>query len=165
MQNPSLVDENLKNRIIEQALAGDVIGARQTIREMVDPRYQREAWIAILGIQSDRMDVEGIKETIVACTDDSLLHCISYHHLPLDVSRAGDVCGAMEIANTMGVAGEFSLMMIPCGLALEGNFVGMREAVSCIEDEATRNRILNTVDELLRQKQHKEPKDSHSLHN
>ena len=162
MRNPSLVDENLKNCVIEQALAGDVIGARQTISEMGNPRYQREAWIAILGIQRNRKDVQGIKDTIVACPDHSLLHCISYHHLPLDISRAGDVCGAMEIAYTLGDDGEFSLLMIPFGLALKGDFVGMREAVSCIEDEATRHRILNTVDELLRQKQNNEPKDSHS---
>ncbi len=160
MQNPSLVDENLRNRVIEQAVAGDVIGARQTISEMVDPRYQREAWFAILGIQSDRKDVQGIKDTIVACPDHSLLRCMSYHHLPLDISRAGDVRGAMEIATTMGDDGEFSLLMIPSCLALKGDFVGIREAVSCIEDEATRNRIVNTVDELLRQKQNNEPQES-----
>jgi len=160
MQNPSLVDENLRNRVIEQAVAGDVIGARQTISEMVDPRYQREAWMAILGIQSDRKDVQGIKETIVACPDHSLLHCISYHHLPLYIDRAGDVRGAMEIATTMGDDGKFSLLVIPFCLALKGDFAGMREAVSCIEDEATRNSILNTVDELLRQKQNNEPQES-----
>ena len=68
----------------------------------------------------------------------------------------GMFAGAMEIAYTMGDVGEFSLLMIPFGLALKGDFVGMREAVSCIKDEATRNRILNTVDELLRQKQNNE---------
>ena len=162
MRNPSLVDENLKNRVIEQALAGDVIGARQTISEMGNPRYQREAWIAILGIQRNRKDVQGIKDTIVACPDHSLLHCIWYRELPLYFNRAGDVCGAMEIATTMGDFGKFSLMLIPMALGLKGDYVGMREVVSRIEDEATRNSILNTVDELLRQKQNNGPKDSHS---
>lgn len=160
MENPSLVDEYIRNRVIEQAVAGEVIGARQSISEMVDPRYQREAWFAMLGIQRNRKDVQGIKDTIVACPDHSLLHCISYFHLPLDIHRAGDVCGAMEIAYLMGDDGEFSLLMIPLGLALKGDLVGMREAVSCIEDEATRNRILNTVDEFLRQKHRNEPQES-----
>lgn len=79
MPNQLLTHEQLKDRAIEQATAGDIIGARQTIRGMVDRGYQHDAWIAILGIQTDRGDVQGVKETIVACPDHSLLRGLWYH--------------------------------------------------------------------------------------
>jgi hypothetical protein len=148
MPNQPLTDEQLKDRVVEQASAGDFIGARQTIRGIDGKGHQHDAWIAILGIQMDRRDVQGIKETIVACTDHSLLHCLWYRELPLYVYRAGDVAGALEIAKTMGDFGQLSLVVIPIGLAAKGDFVRAREAVVHIDDEPTRSHIMNMVDEL-----------------
>jgi hypothetical protein len=148
MPNQPLTDEQLKDRAIEQASAGDFIGARQTTRGIIDREYLRQAWLEILGIQTDRGDVQGIKETIVACPDHSLLRCLWYHELPLYLYRAGDISGAMEIANSMGDFGKFSLALIPLGLAGKGDFVAARKAVSHIDDEATRNSVMNQVDEL-----------------
>ena len=150
MQDPARTDKHLEDCAIKQATVGDIIGARQTLRGIVDKGCQHDAWIAILGIQMDRRDVQGIKETIVACPDHSILRCLWYRDLPLYFYRAGDVAGAIEIANTMGDFGKFALALIPIGLATTGDFVGAREAVSRISDEVTRNDRMNTVDELQR---------------
>ena len=48
----------------------------------------------------------------------------------------------------MGDLGKFSLMLIPIGLAGNGDFVAAREAAFHIDDEATRNSIINMVDEI-----------------
>lgn len=150
MSDQPLTDEKLKDHAIEQALAGDFIEARHTIERMVDRRYVREAWQAILSFQRNHGDVQGVKETIVSCPDDSLLVSHEYRKLPLHFARAGNVAGAIEIAKTMGHRGMFSLLMIPVALATKGDFVGAREAVSHIDDEAYRSMIVNMMDKLQR---------------
>jgi hypothetical protein len=61
MPDRSQTDEELKDRAIEQALTGNIIGARQTVGGIVDRGYLGEAWKAILFIQTDRGDVHGVK--------------------------------------------------------------------------------------------------------
>ena len=51
MRDPLPTDENLKNRVIEQALAGDNMGARETARGIADRECLRQAWLAMLGLQ------------------------------------------------------------------------------------------------------------------
>jgi hypothetical protein len=160
MATRSPTDEQLKNRVIEQAWAGDYNCARQTTRDIVARKHLREAWLGILCIQKDRKDLQGIKETIAACPDDSLLRSHSYRELPLAFSWAGDVSGAIEIANTMGHHGQFSLMLIPIGLASEGDFVGARRAASHIKDEVNPNGILNMVDQIQTEQKNKGPEES-----
>ena len=146
----ALTDEKLKDRAIEQALAGDFIEARHTIERMVDRRYLREAWQSILSFQRNYGDVQDVKETIVSCPDDSLLVIHKYRELPLHFARSGNVAGAIEIAKTMGHREILSLLMIPVALATKGDFVGAREAVSHINDEAWRSIIVNMMDKLQR---------------
>lgn len=57
MSDQPLTDEKLKDRVIEQDLAGDFIKARHTIERMVDRRYLREPWQAILSFQRNHGDV------------------------------------------------------------------------------------------------------------
>jgi hypothetical protein len=150
MSDQALTDETLKERAIRQALAGNVTGARQTIEKMVDRRYLRDVWWAILCMQKDRGDVEGVKETIVSCPDKSLLVCHEYRDLPLAFARAGNVAGAIEIAKAMGSSGTLPLLMIPVVLMNKGDCVGARGAVSHIDEEACRIMIMNFVDQCQR---------------
>lgn len=55
----------------------------------------------------------------------------------------------------MGSDGMFSLLLIPVNLAGRGDFVGAREAVSHIDDEAVRSMIVNFVDERQRKSKRK----------
>jgi hypothetical protein len=158
MPDQSRPDEALKDQAIEQAVAGDIIGARQIIGGMVERRYVSEVWRAILCIQTCRGDIQGVKETIVSCPDKSLLHSHQYRECPLDFARAGDVSGAIEIAKIMGSCGVLPLLMIPLVLANKGNFVGAREAVSHTEYEAHRSVVRNCVDGL--QQKGKTPEES-----
>ena len=150
MSDQALTDETLKDRAIRQAFAGNVNGARQTIGRMVDRRYLREVWGAILCMQKDRGDVEGVKDTIVSCPDQSLLFCHEYRELPLAFARAGNVAGAIEIAKVMGSSGMLPLLMIPLVLMNKGDCVGAREAVSHIDEEAYRIMMMNFVDQYQR---------------
>lgn len=93
MSDHGFTDETLKDRAVRQAFAGNVNGARQTIGRMVDRKYLRDVWGAILCINKDHGDVQGVKETIVSCPDKSLLSCHEYRELPLAFARAGNVAG------------------------------------------------------------------------
>jgi hypothetical protein len=150
MSDQTLTDETLKDHAIRQVFAGNVSGARQTIERMVDRRYLRDVWWAILCMQKDCGDVEGVKETIVSCPDKSLLACHEYRELPLAFARAGNVAGAIEIAKAMGDSGMLPLLMIPLVLMNKGDFVGARGAVSHIDEEACRIMIMNYVDQCQR---------------
>ena len=150
MSDQTLTDETLKDHAIRQVFAGNVSGARQTIERMVDRRYLRDVWWAILCMQKDRGDVEGVKETIVSCPDKSLLVCHEYRELPLAFARAGNVAGAIEIAKVMGSSGMLPLLMIPLVLMNKGDCVGARGAVSHIDEEACRIMIMNYVDQCQR---------------
>lgn len=150
MADQALTDETLKDRAIRQAVAGNVTGARQTIERMVDRRYLRDVWGAILCIQKDCGDVQGVKETIVSCPDKSLLACHEYRELPLAFARAGNVAGAIEIAKAMGSSGMLPLLMLPLVLMNKGDCAGAREAVSHIDEEAYRIMIMNFVDQYQR---------------
>ena len=147
MSDQALTDETLKDRAIRQAFAGNVNGARQTIGSMVDRRYLRDVWGAILCIQKDRGDVQGVKDTIVSCPDESLLSGHEYRELPLAFARAGNVAGAIEIAKAMGSSGMLPLLMIPLALMHKGDFVGARGAVAHIDEEAHRVMMMNFVDQ------------------
>jgi hypothetical protein len=58
--------------------------------------------------------------------------------------------GTIEIAKTMGPWGMLPLLMIPLVLVNKGDFIGAREAVSHIDNEADRSMIVNFVDEYQR---------------
>lgn len=148
MSDQLLSDETLKNRAIELAVAGNIIEARHTVRRIVDRKCLGDAWKAILSIQGDREDVQGVKDTIIACSDRSLLYGHTYLELPLQFARAGNVTGAIEIANAMGSWGRLSLTIIPCALIHRGDVVGAREAVSHIDDEDMRDDIVRLLDEF-----------------
>jgi hypothetical protein len=146
MPDSPLPDEAIRDRVIQQAVAGDYIGARQTVAEITARQCLREAWQAILYIQRDRGDVHGVKETIVSCSDRSLLYGHDYRELPIRFAKAGNMAGAIEIAKTMGSWGGLPLMLIPCALISKGDFVGAREAVTHIKDAAVRAMIMKLVD-------------------
>lgn len=161
MPDPSRIDEQLRDRALQQAFAGDDIGARQTIGGMVDRECLGVAWKGILCIQSDRGDVQGVKDTILACPDDSLLVSPDYHQVPLHFARAVNVTGAIEIAQTMGPRGTLSRMMIPLVLMKKGDCVGARDAASHINDETQRSMIVTMVDEDQRKHERSEPSSQH----
>ena len=141
----TLTDAQLKDQAIRQALSGDTIEARQTANEIVDKRYLREAWQMMLFIESERGNVQAVKDTILSCPDPSLLASHFYLELPQVFVKAGDRSGAIEIAKAMGNAGVLPLIGIVAHLAEDGDFVGVREALSHIDDEDLRAMILRKV--------------------
>ncbi len=137
-------DEQLKDQAIRQALAGDTTEARQTANEIVDKRYLREAWQMMLFVESERGNVQAVKDTIVSCPDPSLLASHFYLELPQVFVKAGDRSGAIEIAKAMGDAGVLPLIGIAAHLAEDGDIAGVREALSHI-DEDLRAMIMRKV--------------------
>jgi len=144
MPTQTLTDEQLKDRAMRQALAGDTAGARQTANEIADKRYLREAWQMMLFIESERGNVEAVKDTIVSCPDPSLLTGHFYLELPQVFVKAGDRSGAIAIAKAMGDAGVLPLIGIAAHLAEDGDFVGVQEALAHI-DEDLRTMIMRKV--------------------
>jgi hypothetical protein len=138
-------DEQLKDQAIRQALAGDIAGARETVSGVVDRRYLRDAWQMMLFIESERGNVQSVKDTIVSCPDPSLLASHFYLELPQVFVKAGDRSGAIEIAKAMGNAGVLPLIGIAAHLAQDGDAAGVREALSHLDDENLRSMILNKV--------------------
>lgn len=141
-------DEQLKNQAIKQALAGDTIGARATVSGVVDRQYLRDAWQMMLFIESERGNVEAVKDTIVSCPDRSLLASHFYLELPQAFVKAGDRSGAIEIAKAMGDAGTLPLIGVAAHLAQDGDVAGVREALSYLDDEDLRSMILRKVSSL-----------------
>jgi hypothetical protein len=144
MPTQTLTDEQLKDQAIRQALAGDAAGARRSANEIIDRRYLREAWQMMLFVESERGNVQAVKDTIVSCPDPSLLASHFYLELPQVFVKAGDRSGAIEIAKAMGDAGVLPLIGIAAHLAEDGDFVGVREALSHI-DEDLRMMIMRKV--------------------
>jgi hypothetical protein len=144
MPSQTLTDEQLKDQAIRQALAGDTAGARQTASEIVDKRYLREAWQMMLFVESERGNVQAVKDTILSCPDPSLLASHFYLELPKVFIKAGDRSGAIEIAKAMGDAGVLPLIGIVAHLAEDGDIVGVREALSHV-DEDLRAMIMRKV--------------------
>jgi hypothetical protein len=144
MSTQTPTDAQLKDQAIRQALAGDTTEARQTANEIVDKRYLREAWQMMLFIDSERGNVQAVKDTIVSCPDPSLLASHFYLELPQVFVKAGDRSGAIEIAKAMGDAGVLPLIGIAAHLAEDGDIVGVREALSHV-DEDLRAMIMRKV--------------------
>jgi len=144
MPTQTPTDAQLKDQAIRQALAGDTAGARQTVNEIVDKRYLREAWQMMLFVESERGNVQAVKDTIVSCPDPSLLASHFYLELPQLFLKAGDRSGAIEIAKAMGNAGVLPLIGIAAHLAEDGDFAGVLEALSHI-DEDLRTMIMRKV--------------------
>jgi len=144
MPTQTPTDAQLKDQAIRKALAGDTTEARQTANEIVDKRCLREAWQMMLFIESERGNVQAVKDTIVSCPDPSLLASHFYLELPNVFVKAGDRSGAIEIAKAMGDAGVLPLIGIVAHLAEDGDIVGVREALSHI-DEDLRAMIMRKV--------------------
>ena len=144
MPTQTPTDAQLKDQAIRQALAGDTAGARQTVNEIVDKRYLREAWQMMLFVESERGNIQAVKDTIVSCPDPSLLASHFYLELPQLFLKAGDRSGAIEIAKAMGNAGVLPLIGIAAHLAEDGDFAGVLEALSHI-DEDLRTMIMRKV--------------------
>ncbi|MBH0203160.1 MAG: hypothetical protein HP496_12910 [Nitrospira sp.] len=144
MATQTPTDERLKDQVIRQALVGDRAGARQTANEITDRRYLREAWQMMLFVESERGNVQAVKDTILSCPDPSLLASHFYLELPQVFVKAGDRSGAIEIAKAMGEAGVLPLIGIAAHLAEDGDIVGVREALSHV-DEDLRVMILRKV--------------------
>lgn len=140
----TLTDEQLRNQVIRQAVAGDGAGARQSANQIVDRRDLREAWQMMLFIESERGNVQAVKDTIISCPDPSLLAGHFYLELPQVFVKAGDRSGAIEIAKAMGDAGVLPLIGIAAHLAEDGDIVGVREALSHV-DEDLRTMIMRKV--------------------
>lgn len=138
-------DEELKNQVIRQVLAGDTAGARQTAGEIDDRRYLRDAWQMMLFVESERGNVEAVKSTILSCPDPSLLASHFYLELPQLFIKAGDRSGAIEIAKAMGSAGVLPLIGIAAHLAQDGDVAGAHDALSHMEDDDLRAMILRKV--------------------
>lgn len=141
-------DEQLKDQAIRQALSGDTLGARETVRRVVERRYLRDAWQMLLFIESERGNVQAVKDTIASCPDRSLLASHFYLELPQVFVRAGDRSGAIEIAKAMGEAGTVPLIGVAAHLAQDGDVAGVREALSHLDDEELRTMILRKVSSL-----------------
>jgi hypothetical protein len=148
MPTQTPTDEQLKDQAIRQALSGDTIGARETISGVVDRRYLRDAWQMMLFIESERGNVQAVKDTIVSCPDQTLLASHFYLELPQVFVKAGDRSGAIEIAKAMGEAGTLPLIGVAAHLAQDGDVAGVREALSNLEDEDLRTMILRKVSSL-----------------
>ena len=144
MPTQTPTDAQLKDQAIRQALAGDTTEARQTANEIVDKRYLREAWQMMLFVESERGNVQAVKDTIVSCPDPSLLASHFYLELPQVFVKAGDRSGAIEIAKAMGDAGVLPLIGIAAHLAEDGDIAGVREALSYV-DEDLRAMIMRKV--------------------
>jgi hypothetical protein len=144
MPTQTLTDEQLKDQAIRRALAGDIEGARQIANEIVDRRYLREAWQMMLFVESERGNVQAVKDTIVSCPDPSLLASHFYLDLPQVFIKAGDRSSAIEIAKVMGDAGVLPLIGIVAHLAQDGDIEGVREALAHI-DEDLRAMIMRKV--------------------
>jgi hypothetical protein len=144
MTTQTPTDAQLKDQAIRQALAGDTTEARQTANEIVDKRYLREAWQMMLFVESERGNVQAVKDTIVSCPDPSLLASHFYLELPQVFVKAGDRSGAIEIAKAMGDAGVLPLIGIAAHLAEDGDIVGVREALAHV-DEDLRAMIMRKV--------------------
>ena len=144
MPTQTLTDEQLKDQAIRRALAGDIERARQTANEIVDRRYLREAWQMLLFVESERGNVQAVKDTIVSCPDPSLLASHFYLDLPQVFIKAGDRSSAIEIAKAMGDAGVLPLIGIVAHLAQDGDIEGVREALAHI-DEDLRAMIMRKV--------------------
>ncbi len=142
-------DEALRNQVIDQALAGDFLGARQTTAHMITRQYLIDAWSAILAIQRDRGDVQGTKDTIVSCPDPSFLHRMDTFDIPLHFARTGNRTAAIEIAETMGSFGRLQLLCLltPFDLLNAGDYAGAKQVVAHIADEKIRTQIAHFVDE------------------
>ncbi len=138
-------DEELKNQVIRQALAGDTAGAQQTANEITDARYLRDAWQMMLFVESERGNVRAVKNTILSCPDPSLLASHFYLELPQLFIKAGDRSGAVEIAKAMGNAGVLPLIGIAAHLAQDGDMDEAHDALSHIEDDDLRGMILRKV--------------------
>lgn len=145
MSTQTPTDEQLKDQAIRQVLAGDTTEARQTANEIVDKRYLREAWQMMLFIESERGNVQAVKDTIVSCPDPSLLASHFYLELPQVFVKAGDRSGAIEIAKAMGNAGVLPLIGIAAHLAQDGDIEGVRDALAHIDDEDLRTMIMCKV--------------------
>lgn len=144
MPTETLTDEQLKDQAIRRALAGDIEGARQTANGIVDRRYLREAWQMLLFVESERGNVQAVKDTIVSCPDPSLLASHFYLELPQVFVKAGDRSSAIEIAKVMGDAGVLPLIGIVAHLAQDGDIEGVREALAHL-DEDLRAMIMRKV--------------------
>jgi hypothetical protein len=138
-------DEQLKDQAIRQALAGDTGGARRSASGIADRRYLRETWQMMLFVESERGNVQAVKDTILSCPDPSLLASHFYLELPQVFVKAGDRSGAIEIAKAMGDAGVLPLIGIAAHLAEDGDLVGVQAALSQIDDEDLRAMILRKV--------------------
>ena len=66
MPTQVLTEEQLKNQAIRQALAGDAAEARQTVSGIADKRYLREAWQMMLFVESERGNVQAVKDIILS---------------------------------------------------------------------------------------------------
>jgi hypothetical protein len=102
----------------------------------------------MLFIESERGNVQAVKDTIVSCPDRSLLASHFYLELPQVFVKAGDRSGAIEIAKAMGEAGTLPLIGVAAHLAQDGDVAGVREALSNLEDEDLRTMILRKVSSL-----------------
>ena len=134
-------DEELKNQVIRQVLAGDTAGAQQTANEIADTRHLRDAWQMMLFVESERGNVQALKHTILSCPDPALLASHFYLELPQLFIKAG----AAEIAKAMGNAGVLPLIGIAAHMAQDGDMDGAHDALSHIEVEDLRTMILRKV--------------------
>lgn len=157
---PFPTEEQLKDYTINQALAGDTTGARQSVSGIANRSYLREAWQTILFVEAGHRDVQGVKDTIVSCPDQSLLRCHAYRDIPLDFLKDGNLAGAVEIAQTMGDCGGLPLLLIVVYLMDKGDLVRARETLPHIADDGIRTFILNMMDER-QEKDRDRPDTSH----
>jgi hypothetical protein len=141
-------DEQLKDQAIRQALSGDTAGARQTAGEIADRQHLRDAWQMMLFVESERGNVQTLKDTILSCPDSSLLASHFYLELPQLFIKAGDRAGAIEIANAMGHAGVLPLIGIAAHLAQDGDMAGVHDALSRLDDEDLKTMILCKISTL-----------------
>ena len=149
MSDQPLTDEELRDHTFEQAAAGDIIGARQTVSMMIDRECLRVAGIAILLNQMRLGDLQGVKETIASFSDDSLIRGHPAWDITVAFARAGDIPGAIEIAHKAG-GGDLLVALIAFVQAGKGDLVGARETASLMKSESFKSDILDHVNELQR---------------
>ena len=99
----------------------------------------------------DLGDLQGVKETIASFSNDCgwLLRGHWVRDAIVAFARAGDIPGAIEIANKASDRGFF-VGLIALAQSGKGDLVGARETASLIEDGSFKSDILDHVNELQR---------------
>jgi len=127
-------DGKLVNIAVEQAQAGDIVGAKETLGSITDVHLLRWAWITILEKRMQSGDLEGVKKIIASFPDDSLWAGSWVWDLVLTLANAGDFAGAVDIVNRLTEPSPrgFFLGKIASVQAQNGDYQGFEQTLAML---------------------------------